>query len=177
MWLETHTDANVGCPALGTVGGQHLRTLVLGLGNPLLTDDAVGLHVVQRLAPALADRPDVEVAEDYWGGLRLMERLVGFDHAIIVDAQRTGAPPGTLSVLAADAGAARHMHSSHDVGLPTALEFGRRAGARLPAPGHILIVAIEAADVETFGTQCTPAVAAAVPHAVKQVLSLLTRWR
>jgi len=177
MRAETRTDENVGCPEPQTVGRQERRTLILGLGNPLLTDDAVGLHVVRRLGPVLADQPNVEVAEDYWGGLRLMERFVGFDHAIIVDAQRTGAPPGTLSVLAADAGAPRHAHSSHDVSLPTALEFGRRAGARLPAPGHILIVAIEAADVETFGTQCTPAVAAAVPRAVEQVLSLLPRWR
>jgi len=177
MRAEAHTDAAMAVPDPQAARSQHRRTLVLGLGNPVRTDDAVGLHVVQQLGPALADRPDVDVAEDYWGGLRLMERLVGFDRAIIVDAQRTGAPPGTVSVLSADSGAPRHVHSSHDVGLLAALEFGRHAGAHLPAAGHILLVGIEAADVETFGTRCTAAVADAVPRAVEQVLSLLTEWR
>ena len=60
-----------------------MKTLIIGLGNPLVTDDSVGLRVVERLRPLLADRPDVEVAEDYWGGLRLMERMIGFDRAIV----------------------------------------------------------------------------------------------
>ena len=70
-----------------------MRTLIVGLGNPLVTDDSVGLRVVEELRPLLADRADVEVAEDYWGGLRLMERMIGFDRAIVVDAIHTGAPP------------------------------------------------------------------------------------
>ena len=50
------------------------KTLVLGLGNPLLTDDSVGLRVARELRSLLSGRPDVVVEEDYWGGLRLMER-------------------------------------------------------------------------------------------------------
>ena len=56
-----------------------MKTLVIGLGNPLLSDDSVGLHVIRQLRPLVADRPDVEVDEDYRGGLQLMERLVGYD--------------------------------------------------------------------------------------------------
>ena len=65
-----------------------MKILVLGLGNPLVSDDSVGLRVAERLKPLLADRPDVEVSEDYWGGLRLMERMIGFDRAIIIDAMQ-----------------------------------------------------------------------------------------
>ena len=68
-----------------------MKTLILGLGNPLVTDDSVGLRVAEQLKPLLADRPEVEVAEDYWGGLRLMERMIGFDRAIVIDAICTGA--------------------------------------------------------------------------------------
>ena len=68
-----------------------MKTLILGLGNPLVTDDSVGLRVVEQLKPLLADRADVEVSEDYWGGLRLMERMIGFERAIVVDAIQTGA--------------------------------------------------------------------------------------
>lgn len=153
------------------------RTIVVGLGNPLLTDDSVGLRVVDRLKPVLAGRPGLELAEDYCGGLRLMERLIGYERAIIIDAQRSNAPPGTVRVLAADGPPTRYGDSVHDADLWTALEFGRRAGAALPAPGDIRIVAIEAADVDTFGEQCTPEVAAGIPRAVEAVRSLLTEWR
>lgn len=153
------------------------RTLVLGLGNPLLTDDGVGLRVVAQLRSALVAQPGLELAEDYWGGLRLMERLVGYDRAVIIDAQRSGAPPGTVRVLAAEAPPTRHGSSAHDVDLWTALEFGRRAGAALPTADNIRIIAIEAAEVDTFGQECTPAVAAAVPAAVAVAQSLLTEWR
>ena len=108
------------------------KTLILGLGNPLVTDDSVGLRVVEQLKPLLADRSDVEVSEDYWGGLRLMERMIGFDRAIVVDAIQTGAPPGTIHLLAPEGIATQRSTSAHDVNLSTALEFGRRAGAACP---------------------------------------------
>lgn len=149
-----------------------MKTLVLGLGNPLVTDDSVGLRVVARLRPLLEHRPDIEVSEDYWGGLRLMERMVGFDRAIVVDAIVTGAPPGTLHCLTPASIATQRSASSHDVNLPTALALGRSAGLPLPGDDQIQLLGIEAADVLTFGEQCTPAVEAAIAPAVDQVL----RW-
>ena len=82
-----------------------------------------------------------------------MERMIGFDRAIVVDAIQTGAPPGTIHLLAADGIPTQRIASAHDVNLSTALEFGRQAGARLPENGHIRLVAIEAEDVLTFGEQ------------------------
>jgi hydrogenase maturation protease len=150
-----------------------MRTLVLGLGNPLITDDAVGLRVVERLKPLLAGRADVEIEEDYWGGLRLMERMIGFDRAIVVDAIQLGSPPGTIHLLTPDGVPTQRSASAHDVNLSTALKFGRQAGARLPENARIQIVGIEAADVLNFGEQCTPAVEAAIPSAVEAVLKEL----
>ena len=151
-----------------------MKTLILGLGNPLVTDDSVGLRVVERLKPLLVDRTDVEVSEDYWGGLRLMERMIGFDAAIVIDAIQTGAPPGTIHLLAPDDISTQRSASAHDVNLSTALEFGRRAGAHLPKNDRIRLVGIEAQDILTFGEQCTPAVRAAVPQAVEAVLNALS---
>ena len=65
-----------------------MKSLVIGLGNPLVTDDSVGLRVAAELRDRLAGRADVEVTEDYWGGLRLMEQMVGYDRAIVIDAIR-----------------------------------------------------------------------------------------
>jgi hydrogenase maturation protease len=150
-----------------------MKTLILGLGNPLVTDDSVGLRVVEELKPLLADRSDVEVSEDYWGGLRLMERMIGFDRAIVVDAIHTGAPPGTIHWLTPDGIATQRSASAHDVNLSTALEFGRHAGASLPENRCIRLVGIEAEDTLTFGERCTPAVQAAISHAAAAVLKIL----
>jgi hydrogenase maturation protease len=151
-----------------------MKTLVIGLGNPLVTDDSVGLRVVAALKPLLADHTDVEVAEDHWGGLRLMERMIGFDRAIVVDAIQTGSAPGTIHLLTPDGIATQRSASAHDVNLPTALEFGRRAGAHLPDNRQIQLVGIEAEDTLTFGERCTPAVQAAIPQAVEAVLRVLS---
>lgn len=150
-----------------------MKTLILGLGNPLITDDSVGLRVVEALGPLLADRADVELSEDYWGGLQLMERMIGFDRVIVVDAIQTGAAPGTIHRLSVDGIPTQRSASAHDVNLATALEFGRLAGASLPANERIWLVGIEAEDVLSFAEQCTPAVEAAVPQAVEAVLAAL----
>ena len=152
-----------------------MKTLILGLGNPLITDDSVGLRVAAELRRILAGRPGVDVDEDYWGGLRLMERMAGYDRAIIVDAIATGAPPGTIHHLAPGSMATQRSASAHDVNLPTALALGRQAGLQLPADELILLVGIEAEDILTFGERCTPAVEAAIGPAVRDVLDALDR--
>jgi len=136
----------------------------------LVSDDSVGLRVAEKLKPLLASRSDIEVSEDYWGGLRLMERMIGFDRAIIIDAIQSGAPPGTVHRLTPDSISTQRSASAHDVNLPTALEFGRKAGVALPKNEDILLVGIEAEDILTFSEQCTPAVEAAIPLAVGAVM-------
>jgi len=154
-----------------------MKTLVIGLGNPVVRDDAVGLRVAQAIEPLLRGRSDVDVAEDVWGGLRLMERMMDFDRAVIVDAIVTGAPPGTIHRLRVSDMPTQRSASAHDVNLPTALAFGRQSGAHLPADDQVLLVGIEAADILNFGEDLTPAVAAAVPRAVQMVLEeLRIRW-
>ncbi|NLS93134.1 MAG: hydrogenase maturation protease [Planctomycetaceae bacterium] len=150
-----------------------MKTLVLGLGNWIVADDSVGLHVAARLRELLADRDDVEVGEDYWGGLRLMERMEGYDRAIVIDAIVTGAAPGTIHHLTPDAIPTQRSCSAHDMNLTTALQFGRQAGVNLPDNRAILLVGIEAQDILTFTEECTPAVAASIPKAVEEVLKLL----
>jgi hydrogenase maturation protease len=152
-----------------------MTTLILGLGNPLVTDDSVGLRVAAELKTRLAGCGDVEVAEDYWGGLRLMERMAGYDRAVVIDAIQTGAPAGTIHRLAVGDIPTQRSASSHDVNLPTALALGRQAGIKLPEDSDILLVGVEASDILTFGEACTPAVAAAIPRAVEEVLKALNR--
>ena len=149
------------------------QVLVIGLGNPLISDDSVGLRIAERLAARLAGCPRVEVAQDYWGGLRLMERMIGYEAAIVVDAICTGATPGTIHHLSVQGTATRRSASAHDVNLPTALAFGRRAGASLPTDDQVWLVGVEAEDVIHFSDHCTPAVTAAIEPAVEEVIRLL----
>ena len=154
--------------------------LVVGLGNPLLGDDAVGWRVVEALEARLeagADRdrvPSLELDRLAVGGLTLMERLVGYRRAILVDAVATGRTrPGTVTcepLSAAGARAASHLDSAHDAPLPAALDAGRALGAALPA--EITVVGIEARRTDTFAEELSEPVAAAVPQAVARVLAL-----
>jgi hydrogenase maturation protease len=150
-----------------------VRTLVIGVGNPLLADDGVGPAVARALRSVLAERSEVRIEEEYRGGLRLMERMIGFERVIVVDAMLGGTEPGTIRRLTPAALAARHVNGPHDAGLAEALEIGRAIGAPLPPEGQLFIVAVEAADVGSFSECCTPAVARAVPRAVESVLRLL----
>jgi hydrogenase maturation protease len=150
------------------------KTLVVGLGNPILTDDGIGIHVVRQLA-ARWDGDGVEFAEASVGGLRLLELIAGCDRLVLVDAIQTpDGTPGQIHRLAAgDLRSSLHAGSTHDFTFRGALAWGRQVGLALPADDAITIIAVEAEDVLTFGEALTPAVAAAVPHAAALALTAL----
>lgn len=152
-----------------------MRTLVIGLGNPILTDDGVGIYSARQLEPVLAAYADIDVIELSVGGITLMEHMVGYDRVILIDALWT--PPeqiGEVIVFAAgDLTETLNTRSTHDVDLPTALRVGRTLGAPLPRDDAIQIVAITANQVLAFGDQPHPAVSAAIPEACQAVLALL----
>ena len=154
-----------------------MPVLVLGLGNPILGDDGVGWRVVEeverRFQSSRTGFPK-SVEFDYvsLGGLALMERLIGYERAILVDAIQTpGGRPGDVYRLALDDLPTAHADSAHDASLKAALELGRRLGAALPA--DIALVAIEAARVFDFGETLSSDVQASVPAAAQAVLAVL----
>jgi len=163
-----------------------LKTLVLGLGNPILTDDGVGIFVVREVAARHrngAVRKDrarwqgdgVAFAEASVGGLRLLDTIAGHRRVIIVDAIRTpdGSPGDIYRLHPSDLRASLHSGSTHDLSLPGALALGRGMGLVLPDDENIVIIAIEVEDVLTFSETCTPVVMDAIPHAVEAVLDEL----
>jgi hydrogenase maturation protease len=145
-----------------------LKTLVLGLGNPILSDDSVGFRVVQELK-ARFNKPNLTLVESSASGLSLLDLITGYDKLIIVDAIKTeGGEAGKIYRLGAEnLGAIRHSASPHDINLATALELGRKLGVALPQ--QITILAIEVVDVTTFSEKCTPEVDRAIPLAVSMV--------
>lgn len=150
-----------------------MKTLVLGLGNPILCDDSVGFRVVQALEGRFGQ--DVVVMETSLAGLSLLELLVGYDKVILIDSIQTkrGKVGEVYRLDAGDFATTKHTASPHDVNLATALELGERLG--LAIPREIAIFAIEVQDVTTFGESCTPQVERAIPKVVDMVVSELDR--
>ena len=170
----------------------HSSTLVLGLGNPILGDDGVGWRVVEAAqeawerraderrmtndekASSFVFRPSSSVDFDFvsLGGLALMERLVGCDRAILVDAIQTrGGVPGAIYRLTLDDLPTLHADAIHDASLKAALAVGQQLGARLPQ--EIVIIGVEAVSLWDFSENLSPQVAASVARAAEMVLDEL----
>jgi len=154
-----------------------MKTLIIGLGNPILGDDGVGWVVAEKVRSALSNPQSVEVDCASLGGLSLMERLTGSERVILVDAIFTGAQPaGTVSQFLLDDLpdlSAGRSASAHDTSLRNALHVGRDMDILLPTDENVTIITIEAEAVYDFSQELSPAVAAAVPLATKKILDLI----
>lgn len=151
-----------------------MRTIIIGLGNPLLSDDGLGLQAAKLLRQRLGPEARVEVIEAYTGGLNLMELMVGYEWAVVVDAVTTGKhQPGTLIELGLDdLLSSRNTRSTHDASLAVAIETGKLLGLRLP--DSIFFIGIEAGNAKDFGEQLTEQINQALPLLVERVLTKLS---
>jgi hydrogenase maturation protease len=137
------------------------------MGNPILSDDGVGLYVAERLQAG--PMPDgVEVQQSEVAGLRLLELVKGYDKVVIVDALRSGRAPGEIVRYDANEFKGGHRYgSAHSIGLQTALELGRTLGMTMP--DDVTVFAVEAEDIETFGEDFSAPVAAAAEKVIDLV--------
>jgi len=149
-----------------------MKTLVLGVGNPILSDDGVGIKVAREVGKRLDD-PQIIVSETSAAGLSLLDSIIGYDKLIIIDAIQTkkGRAGQIYRMKPEDFSFAKHLSSPHQINLVTALELGKVLN--LVMPKEITILAVEANDVSNFGERCTPEVERAIPEAVKMVLEEL----
>ena len=156
-----------------------MKTLVVGLGNPILTDDGVGVKVAYAVENKLGPNipKNVTVTEASVGGLRLMELMTGYDRVILIDAIMTqnGHDYGFIHQLTLDdlrqITPTEHSASAHDTSLVTALDAGERLGLHMPK--EFEIIAIEVENVMDFSDEPTPAVAASIPKVTAMVLEFL----
>jgi hydrogenase maturation protease len=150
-----------------------MKTLVVGLGNPILSDDGVGIRVAQAVRERIGET-EVEFLEASLGGLRLAEQLEGYDRVILVDAIQTrGGVPGAIYRLTLDDIPTYNADGAHDASLRTALQLVRQQGGKTPDADAVAVVAIEAVNMLVFGETLTAAVQAAIPAAVQAVLDEL----
>ena len=159
-----------------------MKTLIVGLGNPILGDDGIGWRVAEKAQRELfgaTSKLDQSHQIDFeflsLGGISLMEHLIGYDQAVIIDAIHTGNElQGKISVFPLEELTGKpqgHLSSSHDTSLPDAIKMGQLMGAQLPQ--EITIIAIEAQNVYNFSEELSPAVANAIPDAISELKHIL----
>jgi len=159
---------------MGQTGQTVAQHVVLGIGNVLLTDDGVGVHVTRALAEA-GDVEGVAIRDGGTIGLTLLAEIDPEAGLIAVDAMQMHEAPGTLRVYEDDAMTAVLQgvkHSAHEVALSDLIQAADLSGQ---GPARRALVAIQPEDT-TWGLSPTPAVAAAVPQAVEEIRKLLDRW-
>lgn len=148
-----------------------MSLVILGLGNDLLGDDAIGLLAAEALRGC--ERPGVAVRTSVQAGLYLLESLQGFEDAIVVDSV-LGDHPGTIRELR---GAELHevsVPSAHYVGLPEALAIARESG--LHVPRRLRIFGVEIGVAQEIGSPPSPPVEACLPQLVLVVTRAAADW-
>lgn len=149
------------------------RTVVVGLGSPIMCDDAVGLRVSEAIDTMGFE--DVDCCQEAVGGLDILPVIHGYRYAIIVDAIQTGEyGPGTVMLYSERDFDENVTHAAtHDVNLPTAIKIGRQMDPEI-MPEEVRFVAIEVQDIRTMTETMTPEVEASVESACRAVIHLMT---
>ena len=136
-----------------------MKTLLLGMGNPILCDDAVGVRLARDFKRELEGFRELDVLEDCSvGGLNLLDIFTGYQRAVVLDSIRTTEGiPGNWYYFTADAlRETVHLTNIHDANFATAMELGRALGLPLPLSSEIHIFVVEAKENRTFSEQMTP---------------------
>jgi hydrogenase maturation protease len=150
--------------------------LIIGLGSPIMTDDAIGLEVVQEIEDMHLD--GVETRQEPVGGLDIIPIMWGYKNVIIVDAIQTQMyEPGTIMFFdPEDFDETIGDASAHDINLATAMRIGRDMEPEM-MPDRVCFIAVEAEDIGTMNEGMTPRLVEAKPSAVRAVLHQLEQIR
>jgi hydrogenase maturation protease len=150
-----------------------MKTIVLGVGNPILKDDGAGIHVVRQLKKYVND-PNVTMDEAMTGGMNLLDMIIGYEKAILIDTVKMkDAKTGEIRRFSLRDFPSVHSSNPHDVDLLEALKLAEKLGEKR-IPKEIVIVGISVNETQhVFGEQLSERMAKAVPKAVETVISEL----
>jgi len=144
-----------------------MNTLILGLGNTILTDDGIGIKIAQKLKD---ENCKLEVIETSEAGIAILDLIMGYDKLIIIDSIKTekGKPGELYKLELEDLKSDMSFSSSHGIDIATAFELGQRLGYRMPK--SVSIYAVEIRDNTTFGEDCTEEVEERIPFIAEQII-------
>ena len=158
-----------------------MRVLVMGVGNTLLQDDGIGVHVTESLRAGYAGEPpcldpELDLIDGGTIGLSLLPDIEDAAAVIVVDASEIGEAPGTLRIFRdreIDQQLSGKRRTVHEVALA---DLFAAAAIRGRSPGRRALVAIQPASTE-LGLDLTPDVRAAIPKAREAIIGLARQWR
>jgi hydrogenase maturation protease len=152
---------------------SQMKTVVLGLGNLIQSDDGVGLFALRRLEQDPRVPPDVSLVEGGTKGLELVPYVCEASHLLVLDSLEAGAPAGTvLRVEGEDLRSLPGRGSAHQLALADLLVALRMLGKE---PQQTVLLGVQPANTD-LGVQLTPSVEAAVPMLVEAAVAELSRW-
>lgn len=152
------------------------KIVVVGLGSPIMCDDAVGLRISENIEKMGLE--NVDCCQEAIGGLDILPVIHGYDYAVIADAIQTMQyEPGTVMLFSeSDFDEAIADAATHDVNLPTALRIGRSMDPDI-MPREVKFVAVEVQDIKTVTETMTPVVEASVDSATDAALHIIEEFR
>ncbi len=153
-----------------------MKALILGIGNTLLSDEGIGIHVVEYLRRRHPENDEMRYLDGGTLSFTLAAEIEASDHLIVVDSAQLGESPGAVRCFL-DAEMDRFLgtskHSVHEVGLLDLMDIARLTET---LPAHRALVGIQP-DSLGWGDAPSAVVARAIPEAANRVLGLLDGWR
>jgi hydrogenase maturation protease len=151
------------------------RVVIMGIGNTLLADEGIGIHVVHRLQDLVPTGNGIELLDGGTLSFNLLPAIEAADSLIVVDAARLGQAPASVRCLIGedfDSHLGQSRHTAHEIGLRELLDMARLNG-RLPSRRALIGVQPFSLD---WGEKPTEAVTAAIPLIMNLALSLADQW-
>ena len=142
-----------------------MKTLVLGIGNTLLSDDGVGIKAARKIKERVES---IDFAEAATSGIALLDYIRGYDKVVIIDSTNEGLPVGEVREFSLGQIEKSYPFLSHGINLPVAIELGKRCGEHIPK--EIKIYGIGTKDTTTFKEEFSPEVEEAFPKVVEYII-------
>ncbi len=147
------------------------KFILIGLGNPIMSDDRVGIIVAQEVKKRL---PDLDLDTACYGSLEVVDRISGYEKAFIIDSMVTDRfVKGTVRRVDPGVDVTLNCGGSHGVSLSQAIEIARACGSALPPT--ILIYGIEVSDPFTVGDAMSEELNASLDSIVESIVEDIGR--
>jgi hydrogenase maturation protease len=144
-----------------------VNTLILGIGNLILTDDRVGIIIARKIKEQF---PHLDVVETSEAGIALLDLIIGYEKLIVIDSIKTakGKPGEIYKFGLDDLKPGMDLSSSHGIDIATVFDIGKKMGYQIPR--SVIIYAIEITDNTTFGKTCTLEIEKRIPVITREIM-------
>lgn len=148
-----------------------MKTIILGIGNPLLGDDGVGVHVARQLRTRIS-HPLITIDESYTGGMNLLDLIRGYDRAILIDTiHKNDQSVGSVDRYDLSDLPTTHSSNPHDTSLSEAIMLARHLGDD-HIPKKIIIYGISLQEhCRVFTEQLSHPIQNAIPKTIDLITS------